>query len=181
MGGADGHPRVLVRERVEMMDAHAPQSKQPYHAVEGLPIEKAAKRLADYQATAVTMAHEGIQRIVDELGRGGQKVIGVGILESAGRKGSSLAATLASHALIHAADGDHFRNAIAAAATRCELAVWRVRARELDAEASAAIGQAPETLREVLKEMGREMGPPWGADQKAAALLAWLILARGLE
>ncbi|MGH9463285.1 MAG: hypothetical protein ACRD1X_18930 [Vicinamibacteria bacterium] len=164
-----------------MIDAHAPESKQPYHVVEGLPIERATKRLADYEAAAATMAHEGIQRIVDQLRQGGRKVIGVGILESAGRKGSSVADTLASHALIHAADGDHFRNAIAAAATRCGLAVRRVRARELDAEAAATIGETPERLRQALKELGRDIGPPWGADQKAAALLAWLVLARGLE
>jgi hypothetical protein len=29
-----------------------------------------------------------------------------------------------------------------------------------------------------VKELGRSVGPPWGADQKAAALLAWLVLAR---
>jgi hypothetical protein len=178
MGGGEEHPRVLVRERVEMTDSRDPGSKQPYHAVEGLPIAKATERLADYEATAATMAHQEIQRIVDQLGR---NVIGVGILESAGRKGSSLADTLASHALIHAADGDHFRNAIAAAATRCGLVVRRVRARELDAEAAAAIGAPPETLRQAIKELGREIGPPWGADQKAAALLAWLVLARGLQ
>ena len=177
----DGHPSVLVRERVEMSDPRDPGSKQPYHAVAGLPVAKASQRLADYEATAATMAHQAIERLVEQLNGGGQQVIGVGILESSGRKGSSLADTLASHALIHAAEGNHFRNAIATAATRCVLAVSRVRARELDAEAAAAIGEAPETLRQALKELGREIGPPWGADQKAAALFAWLVLARGLE
>jgi len=181
MGLREGHLSVLVRERVEMSDPRDPGSKQPYHALEGLPIGKATKRLADYEATAATMAHQAIERLVEQLNGGGQQVIGVGILESSGRKGSSLADTLASHALIHAAEGNHFRNAIATAATRCVLAVSRVRARELDAEAAAAIGEAPETLRQALKELGREIGPPWGADQKAAALFAWLVLARGLE
>ena len=44
--GIGGTPlRVLVRERVEMADPQNPESKQPYHAVEGLPIEDARKRL----------------------------------------------------------------------------------------------------------------------------------------
>jgi hypothetical protein len=25
-------------------------------------------------------------------------------------------------------------------------------------------------------QMGKQVGPPWGADQKKAALLAWLLL-----
>jgi hypothetical protein len=179
IAGEDARPRVLVRERVEMADPRDPGSKQPYHAVQGLPIGEAEKRLLAHAAAAERMAHESIERVVGALAGGGHRVIGVGILESAGRKGSSLAAILASHALVHTADGDHFRSALAAAAARCGLAAVRVGARGLDAEAAGAIGRAPEALRRALAELGREAGPPWGADQKAAALLAWLVLARG--
>lgn len=177
IAGGDARLRLLVRERLEMADPHEPGSKQPYHAVEGLPIGEAQRRLAAYAATSERMAHESIRRVVDELAEGAHRVIGVGILESAGRKGSSLAATLASHALIHTADGDHFRTAVAAGATRCRLATLRVGARDLEAEAAAVIGRTPDMLHRTLKELGREVGPPWGADQKAAALLAWLVLA----
>jgi hypothetical protein len=38
--------------------------------------------------------------------------------------------------------------------------------------------RAPEELRATVAELGREVGAPWGADQKGAALLAWLLLAR---
>jgi hypothetical protein len=178
LGEDGGHLRVLVRERIAMADASDREAKQPYHAVERLPIGQAAERLAAYATTAELMARQGVQRIVDQLSRGGYRGIGLGILESAGRKGSALGNILASHALIHTADGDHFRNAIAAAASRCGLPAFRVRARELDANATEAIGKPIETLQLVLKGVGRDMGPPWGADQKAAALLAWLVLAR---
>jgi hypothetical protein len=117
------------------------------------------------------MATDSIQGIASRLVQDGHDVVGVGILESAGRKGGSLADILRSHALSHRADGDHFRSAFAAAATRCGLAVSRVRARDLEAEAATAIGRSPETQRQVLKDLGRTVGPPWGADQKAAALL----------
>jgi len=172
----EGSIRVLVRDRIEMADARRPESKQPYHAVEGLPAGEAERRLAAFEADAGRMAHEGLERIAGRLVEGGHRLVGLGILDSSGRKGVSLAATLASHALIHTADGDHFRNAIAAAAARLGLAVSRVRARDLPAEA-AAIGRPKEALDRSLAAWGREVGPPWGADQKAAALLAWLVLA----
>jgi len=57
--------------------------------------------------------------------------------------------------------------------------VMRVRTREVQEQASAAVGQPPEALRETLQALRREAGPPWGADQKAAALLAWLVLRSG--
>ena len=161
-----------------MADPSDREAKQPYHAVERLPIGQAAERLTAYATTAELMARQAVQRIVDQLSQGGYRGIGLGILDSAGRKGGALGNILASHALIHTADGDHFRNAIAEAASRCGLPAFRVGARELDAKAADAIGKPIETLQLVLKGVGREMGPPWGADQKAGALLAWLVLAK---
>ena len=39
--------------------------------------------------------------------------------------------------------------------------------------------RSPQELTTTVARLGREAGPPWGADQKSAALLAWLLLARG--
>ncbi len=174
--GDAARPRLLARERIELAEAEDPGSKQPYHAVERLPLEEAETRLASFQASAERLAHAAIARVVETLAGDGRRVVGAGILESAGRKGSSLEATLAAHPLIHTADGDHFRNALAAAAARCGLSVTRVRAKDLEGRAAVVLGRTPETLREALQEWRREAGSPWGADQKAAALLAWLVL-----
>lgn len=180
VGVSEGHPhvRVPVRERIELADPGDPMSRQPYHAVEGLPVGEASKRVAAYAASAERLAHEAIRRVEESLSGRGHRVVGVGILESAGRKGGELAAILASHALIHTADGDHFRNAISAAAARRGLPVLRVPARELESRAAAETGTPPARLQAALKVLGRELGPPWTADQKAAALLAWLVLAK---
>ena len=175
LGGSRADPTVLARSRVLMFDPRNPESKQPYHAVETLNVEEAARRLDGYMAVADRMAYAAIQALAKDLSRGGHLAASVGVLESSGRKGSSLASTLASHALIHTADGDHFRNALAAAAERSGLSVTRVRARDLEAQAEACL---PPGLQEAVKQFGRQVGPPWGADQKMAALLAWLLLDR---
>lgn len=172
---AGGELCILIRERIILVRDR--EAKQPYHAVENLPIAEAAEHLAAWAASAEQLAHQAVERIVTGLSRD-RHVAGLGILESAGRKGTALATILASHALIHTADGDHFRNAISAGASRCGLPVLRVTARELDARASTALRKSAETMHEVVKKAGRDVGPPWGADQKAAALLAWLVLAQ---
>ncbi len=171
-----GELRVALRERIEMADPREPESRQPYHAVEGLAVGEAAGRLAAYETRATTMAQQALARIARGLDEAGQRLSGVGIVESSGREGSTLAATLASHALIHTADGNHFRAALAAAAERTGLRVLRVSARGLEAEAAAVLGQPPHVLREAIQRLGREVGSPWAADQKAAALLAWVVL-----
>jgi hypothetical protein len=175
---ADGRPRVVARERIVMANEHDPESKQPYHAIEELPIQEAARRLAGYEKTANKMARDAVRQAVDELAKDGHRVVGIGILDSAGRSGDSLETILASHALIHTADGDHYRRALAAAADACGVEAVRVRARDLEQEAARALRQAPAKLKETLKELGKDVGPPWTADHKGAALLAWLILAR---
>ena len=118
LDGSDARPRLLARERVELSGPEDPASKQPYHAVESLPVEEAARKLASCRADAERRAYDALARVLPTLAEEGRRIVGVGILESAGRRGASLEATLASHALIHTADGDHFRNAIAAAAVR---------------------------------------------------------------
>jgi hypothetical protein len=175
---ADGRPHVVARDRIVMADERDPESKQPYHAIEELPIKEAARRLAGYEKTANRMAQDAVRQVVDELQKDGHKVVGIGILDSSGRSGDSLEAILASHALIHTADGDHYRRALAAAAEGCGVQAVRVRARDLEQEAASALRQTPEKLKQTLKDLGREVGPPWTADHKGAALLAWLILSR---
>jgi hypothetical protein len=168
---------VLARSRIELIDAHDPDSKQPYHAVELVCVEEAVGRLDLYMAVAKSMAHQGIHAERANLEKRGYRLISVGILESAARKPSSLASILASHAAIHAADGDHFRNALAAAAAQDGLAVRRIKSRALEGEAAADLCQPVQKLRDMVAGLGRQVGSPWGADQKQAALLAWLMLS----
>jgi hypothetical protein len=176
LGRADAGLRVLTRSRAVMTDPRAPESSQPYHAVEPLAVEEAAQRLDGYRAVAENMAYAAVQAAAADLAGRGYRLTSVGVLESSGRKGSSLASILASHALIHSADGDHFRQAIVAAAQRSGVPVSRVRARDLEAQAETRLHRPVARLRKAVSELGVQVGPPWGADQKMAALLAWLLL-----
>jgi hypothetical protein len=45
-------------------------------------------------------------------------------------------------------------------------------------EGQAALGVAQEELRDWIDQLRREVGPPWAQDQKLAALVAWIALAR---
>jgi hypothetical protein len=45
--------------------------------------------------------------------------------------------------------------------------------------ASQALGQPGPRLQAAVQDLKKAVGPPWGADQKAAALVAWMLLATG--
>jgi hypothetical protein len=86
------------------------------------------------------------------------------IVASAGSPPDELAAIVRAHPLIHTAEGALYRDAILAAASRHRLPVELFPPRTLAADAAE------------MAEAGRGIGPPWGKDQKLAALAAWRML-----
>jgi hypothetical protein len=177
LGSAASNLSVLARSRVELIDDD-PESKQPYHAVESLCAEEASERLSGYLEVAVGLAYAAIETQREAVRRRGYQVKSVGIVESAGSKEGSLSSILKSHALIHAAEGDHFRNALSAAAQGLGLRVSRIQARELEDHAVSQLRLPLKSMLDTVNDLGRQVGPPWGADQKKAALLAWTLLAK---
>ncbi len=176
LGSAAAGPRVLARSRVALIDDRDPEAKQPYHAVEFACVEEAAGRLQGYLEVATAMARAAIETQCAAVAQLGYVPKFAGIVDSAGRRPSSLASILKSHALIHAAEGDHFRNALSAAAEGQGLAVRRIPARDLEDYAVKQLRLPLESMLDAVNGWGRQVGPPWGADQKKAALLAWTLL-----
>ena len=176
LGGSAAAPELLARSRVQLIDDHDPESKQPYHAVEFLCVEEATGRLDGYMAVATRLAHDSIRAQCEQLQEHGIVIKSVGIIDSSSRKQVSLPAILASHALIHAADGDHFRNALFVAAEQCRLQVSRIPAKGLEAHAGKCLRSPVNRILGTVDKLGLGKGPPWGADQKKAALLAWTLL-----
>lgn len=176
IGGDAAAPSLLARSRVVLIDERDPDSKQPYHAVEFLCVEEATGRLDGYFALAKDLGCAAIRVQCRNLQQRGFRVDGVGILESSSRKQVMLSSILASHALIHAADGDHFRNALSGAAEQLRLTVSRVPARALEDFAAERLRKPAASLLNTVDQLGRGAGPPWGSDQKKAALLAWCLL-----
>jgi hypothetical protein len=176
VGGTAAAPRVLLRERVELADARLPGSKQPYHDIEGLALPAARARLARFEESANRLALGALRTLTAAVRDIGAEARAAGILASSGRVGATLEATLGSHALIHTADGNHFRDALAHGCEALELAVTRVTHKALPARAAVTLRKSPAALAATLATLGSALGAPWGADQKSAALLAWLLL-----
>ena len=84
---------------------------------------------------------------------------------------------LASHPLIHTAEGELFREALRAASRECGVPLAAVTERELFARAAADLRIPVDAIQQRLAEMGRAMGPPWRQDEKYAAMVGWLALA----
>ena len=175
VGGSAPAPEVVDRRRIEMADD--PEAKQPYHAVEDLPLPEAAALLERFARKAQQRAAAGLGAALQDLRGKGYDVVRTVILAASGRPLPPLESVLASHALIHTADGEHFREALANASDGHRLPVMRIRERELLARAEAALRRPAKDLQSSVTAWGKSLGPPWTQDQKLSALAAWTVLA----
>jgi hypothetical protein len=82
------------------------------------------------------------------------------------------------HIRINAREGQLFREVVREAAVEGGLrcSVWRER--DLVEIATEALGKSERRLRAAAAAFGRAIDGPWRAEQKAAAVAAWLALAR---
>jgi hypothetical protein len=174
---AGSPPAVIDRRRIEIADPAIAGSVQPFHAAEGLAPAEAEQLIQRCSESTQCLARDALRSAVDNLRETGHAVAGCGVLLGSGRPLPPLAQILASHALIHTAEGEFFRDAMVGAARHCGLEVTGIKERELLARASADLHASVEELQRRLAELGRAVGPPWQQDQKQAALVAWLALA----
>lgn len=170
---------MLVRRRIELADPAIRGSKQPYHAAEGLALAAAEKQIRRCEQGSRRLALEAFRAAIAEVEKSGREVVGCGLLLSSGRPLGNLADTLASHAKIHTADGEHFREAIVHSAERCGLSITKVRERDVWEMAAGKMRISVETFQTRIAAIGKTLGPPWRADEKLAAAVGCLALAAG--
>ena len=169
-------PAVTERRRIEIAAPEIAGSKQPYHAVKNLELKEAERFLLRCNESSFSLAAKAIGDCIHDANSKGQKIARCGILLGSGRPLGTLAAILASHALIHTADGELFREALLHASRRCGVETFTAKESGLVETASEALGLGAEELPRRLADLGAEFGPPWTQDEKLAALVAWLSL-----
>jgi hypothetical protein len=177
VGGDPRAPVVVDRRRIELADHSIPGSVQPFHAAKGLDIKKAEKFIARCTESADALAEPALRQMIAALSGKGLQVIGTCLVLASGRPVGTLESTLASHPMIHTAEGEFFRQAIRRASEKSSVPVTGIKEREILGRVSDDLGLSSEELQQQIAEMGRVLGPPWRQDEKLAALAAWIILA----
>ena len=165
--------RVVDSRIIELSDPALPESRQPYHASFG----------------TARARGPALSRLIAAVQRFGRKSVS-GVIRGLpgddippGRRRRDRGqlvdpATIANdHIRIHALEGQLFRRVVEEAVTRARLrcSIWRDR--DLYGLAAITLKQPERALRDALTTLGRHGGGPWRAEQKAAALAAWLVIA----
>lgn len=173
----DGGLEVVERRHIVVAETDVSGAKQPYHCAGNLEFRRAEEHIARCSAASGQLASAAVREFLSQLKKREYHVYDSAILTASGRTLPSLDRILASHALIHTAEGEFFRNLIQRACEQAGLQVTRFRERELGECTKKTFGSKANQVRQRIARFGKRLGAPWTQDEKLAALAATLVLA----
>jgi len=168
-------PEIVDRRRIVVVEPTMEGAKQPYHFAETLPLEEAERHLRKCAEFSQRLALQAIRESLEAVRARNYRVVGCAMLLASGRALPPLPKILASHALVHTAEGEFFRKVVREACEHCDIPVVGFRERELDEHADAAFGKAAARVRQRISDPRSTVGSPWTQDEKAAALAGLMM------
>jgi hypothetical protein len=172
----DGKPVILDRRKLLLVKTFSYTFRQPYHTAEKMELSEGAEFVRGVEKESHELALAGIRSLQKEFEKLDYKLSGCSLLLASGRELPEFEKILASHALIHTADGELFRNAIRQSCAKAKLPLTPIKERDLLGAASKRLNKRPEFLSRQVAALGKSLGPPWTQDEKFATLAAWLAL-----
>ena len=170
-------PVVLVRRKLVLVKTFSYTFRQPYHTAEKMPLKDAAAFVRGVERESRELGLAGICAVEKELHSLDYKLAGCALLLASGRELPEFEKILASHALIHTADGELFRDAIRHSCAGAKVALTAIKERDLLAVAAKRLNKRPEFLNRKVAALGKSLGPPWTQDEKLSALGAWMVVS----
>ncbi len=172
----NNQPIILSRQRPHLVATFSYTFRQPYHTAEKMDLAEAQTFLDQQRDESRVLALAALRSAQTEVAQQGYKLTRAALLLASGRPLPELHKILASHSIIHTADGEFFREALLYACARANLAVTKIKDRELLATAADSLHRTPVALTRFVNDLGKPLGSPWTQDEKFATLAAWLAL-----
>jgi hypothetical protein len=180
-----GAPRLVHSSIVKTADDGDRLAKEPYHAAAGWegfarvpphPDPKGA--IAQGRKTQTRLATKAIADIVETLKAQKLEPVAGAVLATRAWLGHDLAGILGSHAHIHVYEGEAVRDAVRAGLKANQIKAQDVEEKSLYAVAAKELKLSEARLKTTLTALRGDAPGPWRQDQKLAALVAWLLLAK---
>lgn len=175
LAGSSSAPKLVSCQSVLLCDPKIPQSKQPYHAALELS-EKEGKAIARELGRIVTAAaRKSVKGLLEQARAEGFGVTGAGLVV-----GSLVdPATLHNeHIRAHGLEGQLFRTVLEDALGEQDLPYKVLVEKDALATASALLQLSVAKTKKVIGSLGESRDGAWRAEEKLAALAAWVALRR---
>jgi hypothetical protein len=171
--GTARSPRLCDVRRIELSDPQHPETRQPYHAAMGK-LERDARKINQRVDVVRGIAQQSIATLLAGYRRQNLRIRRAALVVGSQIDPDSIANP---HIRAHAFEGRLFRSVLEES-----LRAHRIRAnilieRHAYAHAVEELKQTNQNVRRKIQDFGREMETPWRAEQKLAAVAAWLALS----
>jgi hypothetical protein len=174
LAGPRREPRVIERREIPLCDPSVSYSGQPYHAALELGEARAAPLLAPALEAVRAVAKRELAALLESLAGSSHSARGVGLV--VGSLGDPMKLGNL-HVRAHALEGQLFWQVLERAARELGTPCAVVTEKEIYVHAGESLRRKPDELRAAVTELGRAVGRPWGAEEKTAALAAWVALS----
>jgi hypothetical protein len=174
LAGPSNAPKLVRCQAVLLSDPKIPQSKQPHHAALNLP-EKEGKEVAEKLCRVVAgAAKQSVQQLLEQAVADGYSLLGAGLVV-----GSLVdPATLHNeHIRAHGLEGQLFRTALEEALREHGLPSRVLLEKNAYTTASPALRKSAPEAKKIIAGLGESHNGAWRAEEKLAALAAWIALS----
>jgi hypothetical protein len=170
--GTAQSPQFCDVRRIELSDPEHPETRQPYHAAMGK-LEKDARKINQRVDVVRCIAQQSIATLLAGYRQQNFKIRRAALVVGSQIDPDSIANP---HIRAHAFEGRLFRSVLEES-----LQAHRIRAnilieRHAYAHAIEELKQTNQNVRRTIQNFGHETQMPWRAEQKLAAVAAWLAL-----
>lgn len=170
---AGGSLRVADSRIVLLSDPTVPEARQPYHAGFGS-ARAAGAVLSRLLASVRRFGRTSISDLLRQYADAGYRIRGAGIVVGSMVDPRTIGND---HIRIHALEGQLFRTVVVTSLARRRIACSIWRDRDLPGLAGERLRKPERAVRAALVTLKPDgAGGPWRAEQKAAALAAWIVL-----
>jgi len=171
--GTARSPQLFDVRWIELSDPQHPETRQPYHAAMGK-LERDARKINQRVDVVRGTAQQSIATLLAGYRRQNLRIRRAALVVGSQIDPDSIANP---HIRAHAFEGRLFRSVLEES-----LRAHRIRAnilieRHAYAHAVEELKQTNQNVRRKIQDFGREMETPWRAEQKLAAVAAWLALS----
>jgi hypothetical protein len=170
--GAIDSPRLRDNRVIDLSDPQFPETRQPYHATFGQ-LETDAKKTNRRTDIVRRITKQSITKLLAAYRRKGYVIPRASLVV-----GSQLdPATIANpHIRAHALEGQLFRSALEQALHAHDIRAAIFLERDVYDKAAARLKKSSADVRRTIQNFGQFTDGPWRAEQKLAALAAWIAL-----
>jgi hypothetical protein len=173
LAGPSTAPKLIQCRALLLSDPKIPQSKQPYHAALELPEQEAKAATKKLRQVVADAARKSVRELLKQASELEYEVRGAGLVVGSLTDPASLHNE---HIRAHGLEGQLFRTVLERVLEAQKISCKVLLEKTAYATASPVLGKAAADAKKMIVGLGESHNGSWRAEEKLAALAAWMAL-----